>query len=143
VNTLAAVEMVLTSATLSAAVATLGPYQSSQVSLPKFSFTTQLSLPTILQGMGITDAFDVTKADFSGMDGSRDLFLSTVEHQATVEVDESGTIAAAATAGGTQSGFLAESTVITIDQPFIFAIRDTKNGSVLFLGRVEDPLQGQ
>ncbi len=143
--TLADVEMNLTATTLAAAVATLGSgYQQSQVSLPKFSFTTQLELVATLRGMGITDAFDTTKADFSGMDGMTDLSISAVEQQAMVEVDESGTVAAAATGWTACSNceLQAQPPQVTINRPFVFLIRNTRNGSILFMGRVEDPRAG-
>jgi len=107
------------------------------VLLPKFSFTTKVALAPVLESMGITDVFEAGSADLSGMDGRRDLYLQRVVHQATVEVDEHGTVAAAATAGGIGTQAVLEPT--TIDRPFLFVIRDTTNGSVLFMGHVEDP----
>jgi serpin B len=107
--------------------------------LPKFSFSDRLNLVSLLAGMGMPDAFDPNSADLSGIDGARDLYVSFVVQQALVEVDEHGTIAAAATAGGA----VAQSapTPVAIDRPFLFLIRDTKSGSILFMGRVEDPRQ--
>jgi serpin B len=85
-------------------------------------------------------AFDPATADFSGMDGTRDLYITDVIHKAFVEVDESGTEAAAATAVivGTTS-VPADPIKVTIDRPFLFLIRDIETGTVLFLGRVMDP----
>jgi serpin B len=82
------------------------------------------------------DAF-TGSADFSGMTGNRDLYISDAIHKAFIEVDESGTEAAAATAvimGAT--AIPAKPLEIKIDRPFIYLIRDVQTGTVLFLGRV-------
>ncbi|NJN68231.1 MAG: serpin family protein [Chloroflexaceae bacterium] len=76
------------------------------------------------------------------MDGSRGLMISEVFHQAFVAVDEEGTEAAAATAPVmTLTGIMPDPEVVTlkIDRPFIFLIRDTETGTVLFVGRVLNP----
>jgi serpin B len=134
---LAALEASLTPAALAAALGSLGDGFDVQLSMPKFSFRTHLALNPVLQGLGVTDLFDPTQADLSGIDGARDLSVSLVVQEAMIEVDEQGTVAAAATGGGTVvsvgPGFL------TVDHPFLFLLRDTKTGSVLFMGHVEDP----
>ena len=85
------------------------------------------------------DAFD-DRADFSGMTGSRDLWISEVVHKAFVFVDEEGTEAAAATGVNMLlGGFGEDSIAVTVDRPFIFLIRDTGTGAILFLGRVSNP----
>ena len=75
-------------------------------------------------------------ADFSGMDGTRSLFIDDVYHKAFISVDEAGTEAAAATAV-VMARALPET--LSIDRPFVYLIRDTVTGSVLFLGEVLDP----
>ena len=90
--------------------------------------------------MGMTRAFD-TRADFSGIDGQRDLFLSAVVQKAFIKVDESGTEAAAATAVVMEaSAVIAQAPPKTFkaDHPFLYFIRDAA-GNVLFMGRVADP----
>jgi serpin B len=141
-GSLSSFESGLTSASLGATVAALGKPESDVLMLlPKFSFTTNLALVPILQGLGITDLFDPATANLSGMDGQMDLYVKTVVQQAIVEVDETGTVAAAATsASGDEASF--SPPTVTIDQPFLFLIRDTKNGSILFMGQVQDPRQG-
>ncbi len=80
------------------------------------------------------------RADFSGMTGDRDLFISEVVHKAFVSVDEAGTEAAAATAVVMEKMALPEEPVeVTVDRPFIFLIRDIQTGAILFVGRVVDP----
>jgi len=83
----------------------------------------------------MADAF-TEAADFSGMTGSRDLFLSAVLHQAFVSVDEAGTEAAAATAVVAKlTAGPSKPVEVTVDRPFLFLIRDLETGAVLFLGR--------
>jgi len=88
------------------------------------------------------DAFG-QKADLSGIDGSRELFISGIFHKAWGEVNEEGTEAAAATvvamAGRAISKPPPPPPVFRADHPFVFLIRDTRSGSLLFLGRLADP----
>ncbi|UCG32286.1 MAG: serpin family protein [Phycisphaerales bacterium] len=111
--------------------------QPVQVSLPRFKLETRFDLSNTLQAMGMTDAFSGAAADFSGMTGQRDLFISLVIHEAQVEVNEEGTEAAAATAVVMRKGPLPAA--FTADHPFCFLIRDKETGSILFLGRVTNP----
>jgi serpin B len=112
---------------------------SVQVHLPRFRIETAYRLEDTLPAMGMKAAFR-RDADFSGINGQRDLFLSVVVHKAFVAVDEAGTEAAAATAVMTLRGEAPTKTAeFRADRPFLFLIRDTKTGTVLFLGRVSDP----
>jgi serpin B len=106
--------------------------------MPRFKFKTAVGLADKLTQLGMSDAF-TGAADFSGIDGGHDLFIKAVIHQAMIAVDEKGTEAAAATAvvGETTSAILGEN--LTVDRPFLFAIRDDATGTLLFLGRVVDP----
>jgi serpin B len=116
-----------------------------RVSLPKFEFEFGASLAKTLQAMGMTDAFDAMRADFTGMvEGTppEPLFIGDVLHKAFISLDEEGTEAAAATVIiGEASAAPPETEPIEvrIDRPFLFAIRDTRTGTVLFLGRVMNP----
>jgi len=116
--------------------------QSTGVTLtmPKFEFDSEFSLKDTLEDMGMRDAFSPGDADFSGMTGNRDLFISAVIHKAFVSVDEAGTEAAAATAVvikmSAAPGLPVE---VTIDHPFIFLIRDIETDAILFVGRVLNP----
>jgi len=117
--------------------------QKVAVFLPKFKMAAQFSLAKPLAEMGMTDAFSPS-ANFSGMDGERDLFISAVVHKAFVDVNEEGTEAAAATAVVVRSMAVMmprPTPIFRADHPFIFLIRDTHSGSVLFLGRMVDPTQ--
>ncbi len=112
------------------------------LTMPKFEYDATTSLADTLSAMGMPDAMDPNRADFSGMDGTRDLYITDVFHKAYVAVDEEGTEAAAATAVVASLESMPQIDVeLTIDRPFIYLIRDTETGAVLFLGRVVDPAQ--
>ena len=114
-------------------------YRQVDLTMPKFEFETELGLKVTLSDMGMPLAF-TPDADFSGMTGHRELFITEVVHKAFVSVDEAGTEAAAATA--VIVGLTAvpvSPVVVNIDRPFIFLIRDIETGAVLFLGRILNP----
>jgi serine protease inhibitor len=122
------------------------------VAVPRFAVRRQLGLKPALQALGLVRAFVDPAlgdgADFGGMTSSADasdgLFVGDVLHEALVEVDEEGTRAVAATAVMMEATmalpgeppFVPE---FRADRPFLFLIRDTKSGAILFLGRVLDP----
>jgi len=109
-----------------------------RVALPRFKTTAEFSLKDTLVAMGMTDAFG--DADFSGMTGKKDLFISAVVHKAFVDVNEEGTEAAAATAVIMAKGAMPEPTPeFRADHPLLFLIRDSRTGAILFLGRILDP----
>jgi serpin B len=110
------------------------------VSIPKFKMTSQFGLTSVLKLMGMTDAF-TSNANFSGINGIRDLFISAVIHKAYVDVNEEGTEAAAATAVTMKLTSIgpARIPVFKADHPFLFLIRDNHSGSFLFIGRVMNP----
>ena len=108
------------------------------VSLPRFKLTKELSLGDVLSSMGMPLAFSA-QADFSGMDGEKDLHISAVLHKAFVDVNEEGTEAAAATGAIMTLAAMPVTERFQADHPFIFLIRDNHSGSVLFLGRVVNP----
>ena len=112
-----------------------------KVSFPKFTLETTYSLPDALIEMGMPTAF-TDNADFSGMDGTRDLAISDVIHKAFVDVNEEGTEAAAATAVVMKYGSSGNEEPIPVfraDHPFIFMITDDETGMLLFMGRMANP----
>ncbi|MDD2764428.1 MAG: serpin family protein [Opitutaceae bacterium] len=109
------------------------------LALPRFSTAGHFDLGWQLGAMGMPAAFDPNAADFSGMTGDRSLFLSTVIHQAVVEVNEEGTEAAAASGGVYAAFAVMRPLEIQVDHPFLFLIRDQTTGTLLFLGRIVDP----
>ncbi len=88
--------------------------------------------------MGMPTAF-TPSADFSKMDGTKNLFIQTVIHQAFVDVNEEGTEAAAATGVGMHLLSFEPRPVFRADHPFIFIIQKRKTGNILFLGKVINP----
>ena len=110
-----------------------------KILLPKFTFETKAQLNEPLQDMGITDAFNLGTADFSGISESEDLFISSVIHQAYIVVNEKGTEAAAATAIAVDTGLPYYEYEFTANHPFMFFIEDKRTDCILFMGKVESP----
>ncbi len=121
-------------------------HKAVQLHMPKFSYEYNLELASTLAEMGMPRAFHEIDAEFFGIvketPEKYPLYISDIFHKAFVAVDEKGTEAAAATAvvGGVASGPRVDVS-LNIDRPFIFLIRDTVNGAILFMGRVLNPLQ--
>ena len=109
--------------------------------LPRFHLDEKLSLAEMLAGMGMTDLFTMGVADLSGIDVSKELYVSKILHRAVVEVNEEGTEAAAATAVMMmmRSAMIHREINFRADHPFLFFIQDTATGSILFLGRLVKP----
>ena len=113
--------------------------QQIKLSLPKFDIETATGLADVLSTMGMPTAFS-DAADFTGMTTSEHLSIGAVIHQANITVDEDGTEAAAATAVLMTAGAIpAEPIDLTVDRPFVFAIRDNPTGAILFMGHIGDP----
>jgi serpin B len=131
----------LTPTLLSVSLSQMKP-QKAEIFLPRFKLESRFDLNDTLVRMGMPEAFG-PKADLSGMDGTRLLYISRVFHKAWGEVNEEGTEAAAATAVAVAGRAVMKQPppppVFRADHPFIFFIRDTRSGSLLFLGRFADP----
>jgi serpin B len=138
VDGLAEIENALTTEKLNAWLARLDKanLHKTWVHLPRFTTRRSMDLVPVLRSLGIVSAFNDT-ADFSGMEGTTNLFLANVLQRTFVEVNEAGTEAAAATL------FEARTKSMTgrfnADHPFLFLIRDCGSGTILFLGRLADP----
>uniref|UniRef100_A0A8V5GBT9 Serpin B6 n=1 Tax=Melopsittacus undulatus TaxID=13146 RepID=A0A8V5GBT9_MELUD len=109
------------------------------VSLPRFKLEENYDLKPFLRSMGMLDAFDIGKADFSGISAGSELVLSEVVHKSFVEVNEEGTEAAAATAGVMMMRCAMIVEDFTADHPFLFFIRHNKTSNILFCGRFCSP----
>jgi len=106
---------------------------------PKFKFKKQDLDNKYLQSMGMKTAFSGI-ADFSGINGKKDLFISSVYHKAFIEVNEEGSEAAAATAVVVDLGVAISDSEFNANHPFLFIIRDNTTGTILFIGRITNPL---
>lgn len=138
---LAALEEQFTANTAKEWVEQLRPAEKVVLTLPRFTMTQQFELSQTLAAMGMPRAFSGA-ADFSGMTGKPGFQISAAIHKAFVDVNEEGTEAAAATSTVMRASAMRVSpppVVFRADHPFLFLIRDTKTGPILFLGRVEDP----
>ena len=133
-----AVESTLTAEKLKEYKSKMKETRLDSISLPKFEFDTKYFMKDTLSALGMPTAFS-DNADFSGMNGRRDLFIDFVIHQAYVKVDEKGTEAAAATAVGVGTTSVQPRNDFRADHPFIFLIQDKETGNILFFGRVVDP----
>ncbi|MDO8986611.1 MAG: serpin family protein [Coriobacteriia bacterium] len=118
--------------------------RSGYLELPKFTTRTKIELADVLCDMGMPSAFEPEKADFSGIHmGDDPLWISRVLHQTHVSVEETGTEAAAATGVETLRGNASlppkDWFEMLVNRPFLFAIDDSETGTLLFLGKIEDP----
>jgi serpin B len=111
------------------------------ISLPRFEMRWRDLLNETLQGLGMEAAFG-PGADFSGMTSDVSLRIDMVLHEAFVMIDEEGTEAAAATGVGMDETSVAAFQEVVADHPFLFLVRDRITDSVLFIGRVVDPIAG-
>ena len=136
---LAAFEADLDGAKLAGVLGAQRSWQRLALAIPSWTFRTELDLREQLEALGVKQAF-TREADFSGITGGKDLFVSAVIHEAIVDVDEQGTEAAAATAVVmAPTGMPAPPTPFEVDRPFLFLVQDKATGAVVFLGRVADP----
>ncbi|MER3473188.1 MAG: proteinase inhibitor I4 serpin [Armatimonadota bacterium] len=113
-----------------------------EVQLPRFKADYDKTLNDALKALGMEVAFIPDRADFSGMREERDLFIEKVHHKAVVEVNEEGTEAAAVTSVQVEVTSVQQPRPpfkMVVDRPFLFAIRDTRTGIVLFIGAVYEP----
>jgi serpin B len=112
--------------------------QEASVRFPRFTTRQGFELKPVLMALGITSAWN-DASDFSGIDGTKNLYLSKALHEAFVAVDEEGTEATAATLFAAKSRSMSRR--FNADHPFLFVIRENSSGSILFLGRIVDPTQ--
>ena len=139
---LPALEKTMTPANLRTWLGELSGSSKAILTLPKFKMTQDFELGGMLSAMGMPDAFEKARADFSGMTGKRDFWIGAAVHKAYIDVNEEGTEAAAATGIVMQTMAMAVQQppiVFRADHPFVFLIRDNRSGGILFMGRVTDP----
>ncbi len=113
-----------------------------ELHLPKFKLKSEYELNKYLIEMGLASIFN-SSADFSGITGSKELFISNVIHKAAIELNESGTKASAATAVVVSRsaivGNATKPTLFKADHPFMFLIRENSTGTILFMGNLAKP----
>jgi len=109
------------------------------VHLPLFKIKSNFNMNETLISMGMPAAFDMDRADFSGMDGTKELSIQHVFHQVTVDVNEEGATTTAATAVVMMFRGLPQEYQFHANHPFIYLLRENKTGSILFIGRVVNP----
>ncbi len=113
--------------------------RETDIVIPRFTMDFDVKLNDYLSAMGLSIAFDPNTADFYNMyKASDELYISEVKHKSYVEVDEEGTVAAAATSVGI--GNTATPPTYVFNKPFVFLITDTKTNTVMFIGKLEKPL---
>lgn len=112
------------------------------LSLPKFELEFEMSLNNVLKATGMEAAFDPNKADFSGISDMDDLHISEVLHKSYVKVDEEGTEAAAVTTVtvGT-TAMPPDNVIMNVNRPFAFIIKENESGTLIFMGKVENPTE--
>lgn len=116
--------------------------QQTQIKLPKFEYMYTVSLKDTLIDMGMPLAFDSNTADFSNMTEEANLlYISSVLHKCYIRVDELGAEAAAVTEVEMTAGFTPPETTFYADRPFLFAIYSQEDGTIVFMGIVNDPTQ--
>lgn len=136
---LAEAELLLMSKALKSVVEDRLRMQEVELFLPKFKITSQFELNKVLPLLGMKEAFVSGKANFSGIDGTRKLFVSNVIHKTFIQVDEEGTEAAGATAVVGKFESFSEPVVFRADHPFVFFIVHKPTGVILFMGRIVNP----
>uniref|UniRef100_A0A0D9S036 Serpin B6 n=1 Tax=Chlorocebus sabaeus TaxID=60711 RepID=A0A0D9S036_CHLSB len=110
-----------------------------EVFLPRFKLEETYNMEDVLRSMGMVDAFEQDRADFSGMSSKKDLYLSKVTHKSFVEVNEEGTEAAAATVCRVVRQGSRIIPTFRADHPFLFFIQHSKTNGILFCGRFSSP----
>jgi serine protease inhibitor len=119
---------------------------SGEVMLPRFKIEYEVDLNDALKALGMAEAFDPHRANFSGiaqLSQAQRIYISKVTHKTFAEVNEEGTEAAAVTAVETQvtsARLPQENFIMKMDRPFFLAIRDNLTGAVLFMGSIVDPV---
>ncbi|HCA05237.1 MAG TPA: serine protease [Ruminococcaceae bacterium] len=111
-----------------------------EVRLPKFKVDYKTELSPVLKAMGMTDAFDATKANFTGMieNAPFNAYIGRVIHKTAIEVNEVGTKAAAATSVEIKAGSTPEEPkYIRLDRPFVYMIINSKTNTPLFIGTLD------
>ncbi len=120
----------------------LGSFSEREVNLhlPKFKLEYEISLNDILSALGMSIAFDPNLADFTNINKDGNLYISEVKHKTFVEVNEEGTEAAAVTSVEISLTSIGSGITMHVNRPFVFAIRENHSGTILFIGKIVEPV---
>ena len=130
----------ITPAAIDSWVSQMSPGVTVSLNLPRFTTSFGTSLVPTLTTLGMGSAFDPNAGGLSGLISGG--YISDIEHKTYVQVDETGTIAAAATTVTVTTGVAAPSVNLHLDHPFFYAIRDNQTGELLFVGVLMNPNAG-
>lgn len=120
-------------------MASMNKIHDLKIWLPKFKAEYEIRLNDVLAAMGMGIAFEGGHADFSGINGNRELYIDYVQHNTFIDVNEKGTEAAAATVVAMKE-FAAMPMFFKVDKPFIYAITEKETGAILFIGKMMEPV---
>jgi len=120
-------------------VESLGEFNGT-LYMPKFKLEYKLKMNDVLSALGMGIAFDPARADFTGIYTPGELFISRVLHKTFVDVYEEGTEAAAVTVVEMQLTSIGGGFTMRVDKPFVFAIREVNSGTILFIGKIVEPV---
>ncbi|MBN1926159.1 MAG: serpin family protein [Prolixibacteraceae bacterium] len=120
-------------------MASMSKIHEINIWLPKFKAEYEIKLNDVLTAMGMGIAFEMGNADFSGINGGRDLYIDYVQHNTFIDVNEKGTEAAAATVVAMKE-YAAMPMYFKVDKPFIYAITEKETGAILFIGKMMEPV---
>ena len=111
------------------------------IHLPRFLIKTEKDLIETLNSLGIKDAFNDYSANFTKMSITKGLYIGLLKQKTYIELNESGTEAAAVTIGGmtSESAFPSQPTEIRFDHPFGYVLKEKSTGAILFAGKVGKP----
>jgi serpin B len=120
----------------------LGSFSEQEVNLylPKFNLEYEISLNDVLSALGMSIAFDPGRADFTKINSAGNLYISNVKHKTFVKVNEEGTEAAAVTSVEISLTSIGNDITMRINRPFVFAIRENHSGTILFIGKIVEPI---
>lgn len=140
-NTTQNIFEVMTIANWTSWMATFEMTDRVQITMPRFKYAFETSLKKVLQKMGMEKAFMPRDADFSGI-SDEDLYISEAIHKSYIDVNETGTEAAAVTGlvfATTSIGDEPPTIPFYVDRPFVYAITEKDTGAILFIGEVSNP----
>jgi serpin B len=108
--------------------------------MPRFKYAFETSLKDVLKNLGMEKAFLPNKADFSGI-SNEDLYISEAIHKSYIDVNETGTEAAAVTGLVFATTSMEQNPPVSfyVDRPFVYAITENDTGAILFIGEVNHP----